>query len=79
MKKKKDEREHWVLEKPEYFTVVRYRPSPRLFFKFKTYKEAVSKARNLWKETSKIYMPLVYAVRETGQANLNHRNFLNGR
>jgi len=74
-----DSREQWVLEQPEFYTVIRYKPSPKLYFKFKTYKEAVSKARNLWKETSKIYMPLVYAVRETAQTNLNHRNFLNGR
>lgn len=79
MKNKVDQREQWVLENPEYFTVVRYRPSPRLYYKFKTYKQAIIKARELWKETSKIYMPLVYAVRETAQANLNNRKFLNGR
>ena len=76
--KKIDQREQWVLEQPEFYTVVRYRPN-RVYYKFKNYKEAVKKARELWKETSHIFMPLVYAVRKTAQTNLNNRTFLNGR
>ena len=78
MKNKITEREQWVLDNPEFYTVVRYRPN-RVFYRFKTYKEAIKKARILWKETSHIFMPLVYAVRETGQTNLNNRKFLNER
>lgn len=71
-------RDEWVLEQPEFFTVVQYRPSPRKYFKFSNYKLALKHALKLWYDNGKFYMPLVYAVRETAQANLNHRKLLRG-
>lgn len=74
--KKLNPREMWVLDKPEYFTVISYRPK-RQYFQVPTYKQAIKlflQAKK--KSTTGLYLPLVYAIRGNGMANLNHRKTL---
>jgi hypothetical protein len=65
-----NERDLWVLEKPDYFSITNRRN--KINRKAKTYKKALKLARkvsgNRWYNQC-----LVYAVRETAQTNLNHR------
>jgi hypothetical protein len=65
-----NERDLWVLEKPDFFSITNRRNKIKL--KARTYKQALKKARkvsgNRWYNQC-----LVYAVRETAQTNLNHR------
>lgn len=65
-----NERDLWVLEKPDFFSITNYRNKIKL--KARTYKQALKKARkvsgNRWYNQC-----LVYAVRESAQTNLNHR------
>ena len=68
-KNKFTDRDLWVLEKPDYFSIIHYRN--KLKFKVATYKQALKLARkigNCWQNQC-----LVYAVRDSAQINLNHR------
>ena len=68
-KNKFTDRDLWVLEKPDYFSIIHYRN--KLKFKVLTYKQALKLARkigNCWQNQC-----LVYAVRDSAQINLNHR------
>ena len=68
-KNKFTDRDLWVLEKPDYFSIIHYRN--KLKFKVPTYKQALKLARkigNCWQNQC-----LVYAVRGSAQINLNHR------
>ena len=68
-KNKFTDRDLWVLEKPDYFSIIHYRN--KLKFKVPTYKQALKLARkigNCWQNQC-----LVYAVRDSAQINLNHR------
>jgi len=68
-KNKFTDRDLWVLEKPDYFSIIHYRN--KLKFKVSTYKQALKLARkigNCWQNQC-----LVYAVRDSAQINLNHR------
>ena len=68
-KNKFTDRDLWVLEKPDYFSIIHYRN--KLKFKVPSYKQALKLARkigNCWQNQC-----LVYAVRDSAQINLNHR------
>ena len=68
-KNKFTDRDLWVLEKPDYFSIIHYRN--KLKFKVPTYKQALKLARKIgkcWQNQC-----LVYAVRDSAQINLNHR------
>ena len=68
-KNKFTDRDLWVLEKPDYFSIIHYRN--KLKFKVHTYKQALKLARKIgdcWQNQC-----LVYAVRDSAQINLNHR------
>ena len=68
-KNKFTDRDLWVLEKPDYFSIIHYRN--KLKFKVSTYKQALKLARKIgdcWQNQC-----LVYAVRDSAQINLNHR------
>lgn len=68
-KNKFTDRDIWVLQKPDHFSIVHYRN--KLKFKVSTYKEALKLARKIgdcWQNQC-----LVYAVRDSAQINLNHR------
>lgn len=68
-KNKFTDRDLWVLEKPDYFSIIHYRN--KLKFKVPTYKQALKLARkigNCWQNQC-----LIYAVRDSAQINLNHR------
>ena len=68
-KNKFTDRDLWVLEKPDYFSIIHYRN--KLKFKVTTYKQALKLARKIgdcWQNQC-----LVYAVRDSAQINLNHR------
>ena len=68
-KNKFTDRDLWVLEKPDYFSIIHYRN--KLKIKVPTYKQALKLARkigNCWQNQC-----LVYAVRDSAQINLNHR------
>lgn len=68
-KNKFTDRDLWVLQKPDFFSVINYRNKIR--HSVSSYKEALKLARkigNTWQNQC-----LVYAVRNTAQINLNHR------
>ena len=65
-------RERWVIEKPDHFTIVQHRPV-REYTECNSYKEVV-KLFLKYKKSNTRFKPLVYAVRDTGMANLNHRS-----
>jgi len=68
-KNKFTDRDLWVLQKPDFFSVIHYRNKIR--HSVSSYKEALKLARkigNSWQNQC-----LVYAVRDTAQINLNHR------
>jgi hypothetical protein len=68
-KNKFNNRDLWVLEKPDYFSVIHYRNKIR--HNVSCYKEALKLARKIgdcWQNQC-----LVYAVRDSAQINLNHR------
>lgn len=64
-----NERDLWILEKPDFFSIIHYRN--KLKHQVPTYKEALKLARKIgdcWQNQC-----LVYAVRGSAQINLNHR------
>ena len=68
-KNKFTDRDLWVLQKPDFFSVLHYRNKIR--HSVSSYKEALKLARkigNTWQNQC-----LVYAVRDSAQINLNHR------
>jgi hypothetical protein len=68
-KAKISDRDLWILEKPDYFSVIHYRNKIR--HNVSGYKEALKLARKIgdcWQNQC-----LVYAVRDSAQINLNHR------
>jgi propanediol dehydratase small subunit len=68
-KNKFTDRDLWVLQKPDFFSVIHYRNKIR--HSVSSYKEALKLARKIgdtWQNQC-----LVYAVRDTAQINLNHR------
>lgn len=68
-KNKFTDRDLWVLEKPDFFSIIHYRN--KLKFEVSTYKQALKLAREIgdcWQNQC-----LVYAVRGSAQINLNHR------
>ena len=68
-KNKFTDRDLWVLQKPDFFSVLHYRNKIR--HSVSSYKEALKLARkigNCWQNQC-----LVYAVRDSAQINLNHR------
>lgn len=68
-KNKFTDRDLWVLQKPDFFSVIHYRNKIR--HSVSSYKEALKLARKIG--TSWQNQCLVYAVRDTAQINLNHR------